>query len=251
MTEGRGPEGAVVGACLDALASARSRHEAYVGPWLPEPVLTVDGPFGPLEDPALRESVSLPWLVRLERLTPAERAVLVLHETYGRPLPEIAGLLRTTPQGCEGLLRSARQRTGLPRVRHETGWDERRRVLEEFLAAAVDGDLAGAAEFLSQDVVAWADGGGVIDGAARRPVLGAEKAARYVSGVLARAPRSVLELSVAEVNSEPSAVAVLGTAVVGVLVPEFGPDGIVGLRNVLNPHKLEFIGRQWARLPTG
>ncbi len=238
----------VANRCLNVLGSAHPRREAYVGPWLPEPVPTEEGRLGSGESALRGEWLSLASLVLLERLTPAERAVFVLHEAFGYRHARIAGLLGAAAGDSRQLLRRARERIGSPRSRFEEPADQRRRMMEEFSKAASDGDPAGLEELLAQDVVAWADGGGTV-AAARRPVLGAQKVSRYIADLLARAPRG-LELTVAEVNGEPSVVAVLGQAVVGVLVPEFAPEGIIGLRNVVNPRKLAFFGRQWSRLPT-
>jgi DNA-directed RNA polymerase specialized sigma24 family protein len=237
---------AVVNVCLAVLDTSRGRRESYVGPWLPEPVLTGPGAPGPLEAAERRESASLAWLALLERLTPAERAVFVLREAFSYRQAEIAVLLDLAEDSCRLLLRRARQRVGAPRTRLEISGEQRRHMVEVLVRAAEQGDPVALEELLAQDVVAWVDGGGTVT-APHRPVIGAEKVSRYVVGLVAKSPRG-LELLLADVNGEPSAVAVLGTAVVGVLVPEFGPEGISALRNVVNPRKLEFLGRQWSRL---
>ncbi|MDF3292344.1 RNA polymerase sigma-70 factor [Streptomyces silvisoli] len=238
----------VVNLCLNVLDSARLRRERYVGPWLPEPVLTADGALGPLESAERRESVSFALLVLLERLTPAERAVFVLREAFGYPHAQIAEVLELSEDNSRQLLRRARSRVGEPQARFEATWEQRRRMVEEFLRAAGDGDVAGLEELLTQDVVAWADGGGRVS-AARRPVLGPSKVARLVAGLVLKAPPG-LRVEIVEVNGEPAMVALLRSRVLGVLVPEFAHQGIVGLRNVLNPRKLEFFGRQWSGRPT-
>ncbi|MCQ4045033.1 RNA polymerase sigma-70 factor [Streptantibioticus rubrisoli] len=234
----------VVNLCLNVLDSARLRRERYVGPWLPEPVLTADGALGPLESVERRESVSFALLVLLERLTAAERAVFVLREAFGYPHARIAEVLELSEDNCRQLLRRARNRVGGPQARFDAPLEQRRRMVEEFLRAAADGDLAGLEELLAQDVVSWADGGGTVS-AARRPVLGPSKVARLVAGLVVKSPPG-LRVEIAEVNGEPALVALLRSKVLGVLVPEFSRQGIVGLRNVLNPRKLEFFGRQWA-----
>lgn len=235
----------VVNLCLNVLDSARMRRERYIGPWLPEPVLTADGTLGPLESAERRESVSLALLVVLERLTPAERAVFVLREAFDYGHAQIADVLELTEDNSRQLLRRARSRVGEPQARFEASWEQRRRMVEEFLRAAGEGDLAGLEELLAQDVVSWSDGGGQVS-AARRPVLGPSKVARLYAGMVMKSPPG-LALAIAEVNGEPAIVARLGSRALGVLVPEFSHQGIVGLRNALNPRKLEFFDRQWAR----
>ncbi len=238
----------VVNLCLNVLDSARLRREQYVGPWLPEPVLTADGALGPLESVERRESVSFALLVLLERLTAAERAVFVLREAFGYPHARIAEVLELSEDNSRQLLRRARSRVG-EQPRFEATWQQRRRLVEQFLRAAGDGDVAGLEELLAQDVVAWSDGGGRVS-AARRPVLGPSKVARLVAGLALKSPPG-LRVEIAEVNGEPAVVALLRSRVLGVLLPEFAHQGIVGLRNVLNPRKLEFFGRQWAGRTTG
>ncbi|MEU1627892.1 sigma factor-like helix-turn-helix DNA-binding protein [Streptomyces sp. NPDC020096] len=208
-------------------------------------MLTADGTLGPLESAERRESVSLALLVVLERLTPAERAVFVLREAFGYGHEEIAAVLELSEANSRQLLRRARSRIGEPQARFEASWEQRRRMVEEFLRAAGGGDLAGLEGLLAQDVVSWADGGGQVS-AARRPVLGPSKVARLFAGMMVKSPPG-LQVAIAEVNGEPAIVALLGSRVLGVLVPEFSHQGIVGLRNALNPRKLEFFDRQWAR----
>src|SRR5215472_12905421 len=228
---------------LNQLASARARRERYAGPWLPEPVLTEDGALGPLEDVTQRESV---LLVLLERLTPAERAVFVLREAFGYSHGETAQILELSEANCRQLQRRARERITQerPRFRPEPG--RSRSLANRFLAAARAGDLRSLEQMLASDVTAWTDGGGKVT-AARRPVAGRTRVARYLAGAIGKfgaGARAVF----AEVNGEPAIVGINGSTVVGVLVLEVSGGEISAVRAVANPDKLRFAARQAMRL---
>jgi RNA polymerase sigma-70 factor (TIGR02957 family) len=234
----------VTNLCLTALDSARARREVYVGPWLPEPVLTAGGDLGPLDDAVQRESVSFALLALLERLTPAERAVYVLREAFGYSAREVAELIGTSEANVRQLHSRARRHVALDEKRtvDPATWLD---LVQRFFAAARDGDVAGLESMLADDVVSAADGGGVVS-AARRPVEGREKVARYLVGVLAKFTDG-LENMLLEVNGETAIVSRRDGALVSVWFVE--TDGVVvqGLRLVSNPDKLAFLARQLSR----
>jgi Sigma-70, region 4 len=167
--------------------------------------LTSDGTLGPLDAAEQRELVSLALLVLLERLTPTERAVFVLREAFGYSHREIAQILELSEVNCRQLDRRARRRLAEPRPRFRPQPRQWHRLVERFLLAAREGDLRSLQQLLTADVTAWADGGGKVT-AARRPVAGPARVARYLVGALRRFVAGV-ELAVAEANGEP---AVLG-----------------------------------------
>ncbi|WP_246264951.1 RNA polymerase sigma-70 factor [Acrocarpospora pleiomorpha] len=229
----------VTNMCLNRLTSARTRREHYVGPWLPEPILTDPDP--PAETALLRESVSMAFLLLLERLTPAERAVFVLREAFSYGYRDISAVLDLSEANCRQLHGRAQRRLG-ERRRFEVPAARRRSIVERFLTAANDGDLAALERVLAADVTAWSDGGGQVS-AALRAVLGSAKVARYMVGVTGKASVHA-ELTFAEVNGESGLVARVGGRVV--LVAAFETDGerIFVLRSVLNPDKLRYVARQ-------
>jgi RNA polymerase sigma-70 factor (TIGR02957 family) len=242
----------VTNLCRSRLASARARRERYVGTWLPEPVLTADGALGPLETAEQRESVSLALLTVMEQLTPPERAVFVLRESFGHSHREIAELLGMSEEGCRQLHRRARQRLGQakPRFRAETG--EWRRLVEKFLVAAAEGDVASLERLLADDVIYWADGGGRAP-VARRPIVGAARLARFFGTAFPRfaadpAFASGAEFRQAEVNAQPGLLAWVGGTLFAVVLPEVGSGRVTALRVAANPDKLRFAARQAARL---
>ncbi len=236
----------VTNLCLTALTTARARREVYVGPWLPEPVLT-GAPAGapaelePLEDVVQRESVSVAVLTLLERLTPAERAAYVLREAFAYSPREVAGLIGTSEANARQLHARAR--------RHLAGAGSRpvdpaqwRSLVDRFLAAARDGDVAALESMLAEDVVSRADGGGVVN-AARQPVRGRDRVARYVAGVFARFTTG-LSAGFAEVNGSPALVAVDADGLRAVWFLATDGERLTGLDMVVNPDKLAFAGRQ-------
>jgi RNA polymerase sigma-70 factor, ECF subfamily len=162
---------------LDRLRSARARREAYVGPWLPEPLVT--DPETPESKAIEAERLSLALLGALERLNPVERAVLVLRDVFDLEYAEIADVLEKTPSNVRQIAVRAREHAGDVTRRREVGEEERQRLTVAFLAAAASGDMDAVRELLAADAIMYTDGGGVVN-AARKPIYGAEKIARFM-----------------------------------------------------------------------
>ncbi|WP_028642877.1 RNA polymerase sigma factor SigJ [Nocardioides sp. URHA0020] len=184
----------VARAALDTLRSARVRRESYVGPWLPEPRVE-RAPTDPADRASLDDSVRYALLVALEQLTPAERTAWVLHDIFELPFADVADAVGRSPEAVRQLARRARQHVvaGTPRVRVDASTHDR--VVSAFLVAAAGGDLAGLVTLLDPSVVLTSDGGGVVN-AARRPVLGPDKVARFMAGIA----RKDGEVELVEVN---------------------------------------------------
>jgi RNA polymerase sigma-70 factor (ECF subfamily) len=238
----------VTNLCLSALTSARARREVYVGPWLPEPVVTAGGvraELDPPEDAVQRESVSFALLMLLERLSPQERAAYVLREAFAYSAGEVAALIGTSEANARQLHSRARRHVSGERSQDvdPAHW---RQLIARFLTAARDGDLAGLEALLTADVVARADGGGVIN-AARRPVEGRENVARYVAGVVARFSAGLLPAFV-EVNGVPAVAFTDGSSLHGVLVPQVEGERLTALDLVVNPEKLAYAQAQLSRI---
>ncbi|MGN6325546.1 RNA polymerase sigma factor SigJ [Pseudolysinimonas sp.] len=232
--------------CLDALGSARARRERYVGPWLPEPVpngalpgpLAGHGGADPLDRVTLDDSVSTALLLVLETMTPAERVAFVLHDVFAVPFDEIAETVGRTPAACRQLAASARRRIAASRTRRATR-EEHDRTVAAFAAAAQRGDLAGLVAVLDPDAVLRSDGGG-IRSAARRPVVGADRVARFLLGVAAK--NEGFETTVAETPDGLGFVVWDGGRVDSVLTVEVVEGRIVELRMMRNPEKLTLWG---------
>jgi RNA polymerase sigma-70 factor (ECF subfamily) len=235
---------------IDRLRRAKARRESYVGPWLPEPILTGRDV---AEDVALAESVSMAMLVVLETLSPLERAVFVLREAFGMPYAEIADVLGRKDDAVRQLGRRARDHVQQRRSRFDADQSEQRRVTERFLQATSTGNLDALMAVLSPGVTLVADGGGRVL-APRRPVLGAEKVARFLLAVateerMARFLKSVgsepivanLRVSMAPVNGGSGILVVSEDKPISVLVLGVS-DGVVRtIYLVANPQKLDGV----------
>lgn len=194
----------VARAATDVLRSARVRREAYVGPWLPEPWLAPEAAevADPAERVSLDESVSYALLVVLESLSPAERTAWVLHDVFGVPFDEVADAVGRSPAAVRKLAARARAHLGERRPRFEVERASHEEAVGRFLAAAGGQDLAALTAVLDPDVVLTADGGGEVN-AARRPVVGADKVARFVLGIVRRSG-AAQHARLVEVNGVPA-----------------------------------------------
>ncbi|WP_019631999.1 RNA polymerase sigma factor SigJ [Actinomadura atramentaria] len=217
---------------LDQLRSARVTREAYHGPWLPEPVDAAA--FGPQETAELRDSLSYATLHLMERLSPPERAVVVLRDAFALPYPEIADIVGATVEACRQLHHRASRRLTEPGRRFRPDPAEHRRLLERLLDAAAGGDLAALSDLLAEDVVVYNDGGGKVR-AAPRPVRGRAKALRFLAGLLDR--WGLGDVEIVEANGEP---AVRVGMADGEQIVAIGVSGgrVTALFAVLNPDKL-------------
>lgn len=238
---------AITNICLDELRSARARRELYVGPWLPEPVLTGDGFDDPLAAVQRRDLISLGALRILERLSPRERAALVLHEGLGLSHSEVATALGGTEGASRQLLARARRR--LPADLRAAGGRrpdpaDHRRLVEAMLAAFESGDLAPLLSLLGEDVQLHSDGGGQAR-AALRPITGVEKVLRFLAGLRQREGGRV-EISVVEVNGLPGLLVTEAGRPVVVTSQRLSGGRAVELLLVVAPDKLARVRRQLA-----
>jgi RNA polymerase sigma factor (sigma-70 family) len=224
-------------------ATISRRRETYIGPWLPEPLMTPDDRAPDATDPALRaEAVSMAMLVVLETLTPLERAVFVLHEVFGYAHTEIAAILDRTPSAVRQLAHRAREHVQARRPRQQADPKVQRQVTERFLAAALGGDLEDLLRILAPDVTLWTDGGGKAKTMALRPVHGRENVAKLIAGITARTPEN-LRIRYRTVNGDPSALLFADNAPFAVMVLDLSPEGdqVAGIYTVINPEKLTRI----------
>ncbi|MEV0438712.1 RNA polymerase sigma factor SigJ [Streptomyces spectabilis] len=228
---------------INVAQSARVRREAYVGPWLPEPVDTsVDPQLGAERG----EAVELAVLLVLQKLNPVERAAYVLREAFDYAYDDIAGMLGLSPANTRQVVSRARKHLAAER-REPVEAAQHRRLLEAFVAAARDGDVAALEDVLSADVVSYADGNGM-RGVARIEVVGAGRVARVSSFAQKFFPGT--EYVLVEANGLPSLLLVREGTAVALVSVTVGPDGIDGLYWVLAPDKLRAYERS-VRARTG
>ena len=233
----------IANTALNRLRAVRARREAYIGPWLPEVLLTEAGPDA-TERAELAESVSVAMLVVLESLTPDERAVFVLHEVFGFSLAEIAAALDRPAPAVRQLAHRAREHVQAHRPRFDVDWDQQREVTARFLAAAAGGDIEDLMTVLAPDVTLLTDGGGKTR-AALRPITGASKVARWAVGVAGRPligiELSDLNLEPAEINGMPGTLSTAGGRAVAALTLAVSAGRITGIQLLVNPDKLTAI----------
>lgn len=223
---------------LDFLASARVRREEYVGPWLPEPLLTSDG--ADVErSMELAESISMAFLVLLESLSPVERAVFLLREVFAYDYPEVARIVEKSEENCRQIVRRAKGRVSAGRPRFAPDREQGNRLLDRFVTACVEGDLVGLEQVLAADITLWSDGGGKVN-AARLPIYGADKVARFLLGVLRQAPAEYTARP-DWINGGPGLIVYVGGQAQIVFTFDGADDTIQAIRIVVNPDKLGHI----------
>jgi RNA polymerase sigma-70 factor (ECF subfamily) len=216
--------------CLDELKSARARREAYVGPWLPEPI-----PTSPEEvDP---ESVSMAFLRVLERLSPVERAVYLLHAVFDSSHGEIASMLGRDEPTVRQLFHRAKAHVLADRPRFAPSKEAHARLLSSFVEACARGDVTALRALLAEDAIAWTDGGGKVR-AALNPLHGSDAIARFFVGVVRKGSAEELSVQVAEVNAWPTVVGRRRGVAAITLSIETDGSRIFAVHVVSNPDKL-------------
>jgi RNA polymerase sigma-70 factor, ECF subfamily len=216
--------------CIDRLTSARARREVYPGTWLPEPVKTT----APIDV----ESIAIGFLVMLERLTPVERAVFVLHRAFDFSHAEIAATLAISEDTSRQALHRAAARIAGGKPRFGADPANHRRLLVAFLGALATGDVESIRAVLADDATLYGDGGGRVRGAILRPVHGADRIARFFAGLVAKTELGPLVPAIEDING---ALAIVGRDQDGVrfvITIETDDAHIVVIRNIVNPEKL-------------
>ncbi len=229
--------------CIDRLRAVKARRETYIGPWLPEPLMTE-----PDETGALASSLSTALLVVLERLGPAERAAFLLRDVFDCDYTEIAETLGRNEAACRQLVRRARARVAAAQPRYDADPDTHRSLLAAFGAAVAGGDVAGLKAMLAQQAEAWTDGGGRVL-AARNVIHGDDKVARFLIGIWQKGHQHPDTLEVRAVNGAPGLVGRLDGVVTLVLSLNVLDGLIHGVHIVTNPDKLRHL--QAADRPAG
>jgi RNA polymerase sigma-70 factor (ECF subfamily) len=220
--------------CLDRLKSAQVQRVEYVGPWLPEPLKT--------EEPVDPGTISMAFLVLLERLTPVERAAYLLHEVFDYSHAEVAAMLEKEEAACRQIYHRAKARIREGRPRFSPSRAEHERLLRTFAGAMRNGDLEVLQQTLAKDATLWADSGGKVPSAARRPLHGAHAIALFFTGLLRKFPPGPDQtFEILELNGSPALVGRRDRLANFVLSIETDGKKIVAIRNVVNPEKLQRI----------
>lgn len=226
---------------IDHLRSARMRREQYVGPWLPEPLLTDEAP-DPAKHAETADSLSMAFLVLLESLSPVERAVFLLREVFGFAYDEVAGVVCKTEDNCRQIAARARRHVEARRPRFEASRRQRRELAERFFAAVEGGDIGGLMELLAADVAMVGDGGGKAP-AIRRPLHGSKRVARFLVGVGRELRRVEVRIRPTEINGQPGAITFdRDGRLINVFSLDIADGRVQTIRGILNPDKLRHLG---------
>ena len=227
---------------INDLRSARVRREHYVGEWLPEPIVT-DGHDDPARHAETADSLSVAMLTVLERLSPEQRAVLLLHDVFDYGYREIAAIIGKSEDNARQLATRARRHVKQRRPRFQTTREQRDELTRRFFAAVECGDLAGLEAVLAHDVELTGDGGGKVPAIART-VRGRSRVARTVAKGVGRLVRlEGVSLRFVEVNGGPGALLLAGEQqLVGVCALEITGDQITSISGIVNPDKLRHLG---------
>ena len=226
---------------IDHLRSARVRRERYVGAWLPEPLVT-EGEPGPADHAETADTLSMAFLVLLERLSPVQRAVFLLHDVFGYPYGEIARLVGRSEDNCRQIAARARRHVEAGRPRFEASRHQREELASRFFAAVEQGDTEGLVGLLAADAVMYGDGGGKAPALAA-PVAGARRVARLLRGLGRRGQAVGMRFRPAEINGHPGLLASdPQERVLGVVVLDIADGRVHTVRTVVNPDKLRHLG---------
>ncbi len=228
--------------CIDQLKSARVRREAYLGEWLPEPLLTDPAAPDPAASAERSDSLSMAFLLLLERLTPVERAVFLLHDVFGYGYPEIAGIVGKSEDNCRQLATRARRHVAEHRPRFEASPAKRAELAGRFFRAVGDGDMDDLVSMLAQDVTVYGDSGGVSP-SWPRPITGRDNVTRLLGAVGSQIRQAGVTITQTEINGQPGAVfRAPDGSLTNVFALDIADGQVRAVRSVINPDKLRHIG---------
>jgi RNA polymerase sigma-70 factor (ECF subfamily) len=225
--------------CLDRLKSAKAQREVYVGPWLPEPVFDAEG-LSAEAATELADDLSFALLLALDRLSPMERAAFLLHDVFDTPFSEIAAMLGRTEAACRQLATRARRAVRDERPAPAATPDNHARLLQAFGEAVTSGNVARLAELLREDAVALTDGGGRKT-AARNPIVGADKIARFFIGLAAKNAGHEIRVEPAMINGAAGALLYLDGELDHTMSMAIDGEKIAAIYIVRNPDKLRHL----------
>jgi RNA polymerase sigma-70 factor, ECF subfamily len=226
---------------IDHMRSARVRRERYVGAWLPEPLVT-DQNVDVAGHAETADTLSLAFLVLLERLSPVQRAVFLLHEVFGYGYAEIAELVGKSEDNCRQIAARARRQIEAGRPRFEASRRQREELARRFFAAVEEGDTDGLVGLLAGDAVMYGDGGGKAPALAA-PLHGALRVARLLIGLARRGLAVGMQLRPAEINGNPGLLALDPEGrVLNVLALDIADGRVQAVHSIVNPDKLRHLG---------
>jgi RNA polymerase sigma-70 factor, ECF subfamily len=226
---------------IDHLRSARVRKEAYVGEWLPEPLVTDFGSPEGARDAELADSLSMAFLLLLERLSPVERAVFLLHDVFDYDFRQIAAIVERSEDNCRQLAVRARRHIEEQKPRFEASRAAREELANRFFEAVGEGDFGALIDLLAEDVVVYGDGGGKVP-SLRQPVVGRDRVARLLTGWRRQGEGLDVTIRRVEVNGQPGAMFFESGLLVLVWTLDVADGQVQTVRSVINPEKLGHLG---------
>jgi RNA polymerase sigma-70 factor, ECF subfamily len=227
---------------IDHLRSARVRRESYVGQWLPEPLLTDDGKADPAAHAEQADSLSMAFLLVLERLNPVERAVFLLHDVFGYDYDEVARIVGKSEANSRQLATRARKRLDERRRRFDASRQEQQELAERFFAAVGDGDVDELVDMLAADVVVYGDGGGKAP-QWMVPIAGVDKVSRLFAAVGRQMREMGIRTQLREINGQPGALVLDPDGqITNVFVLDVADGVVQTVRSIINPDKLRHLG---------
>jgi RNA polymerase sigma-70 factor, ECF subfamily len=227
---------------IDQLRSARVRRESYVGEWLPEPLLTDEDAVDPAAHAEQADTLSMAFLLLLERLSPVERAVFILHDVFAYGYDEIAAIVGKSEDNCRQLAVRARRHMEEQKPRFEASRRKRDELAARFFAAVGDGDLDGLVELLAADVVVHGDSGGQAP-SWPQPIVGADRVGRLLIGLGRQIRELGLTVQARQINGQPGAIVFDANGELTNIFSLDIADGVVQtVRSVINPDKLRHLG---------
>lgn len=225
--------------CIDRLRSAQVQREQYIGPWLPEPIVT-DPSADPNHQVELADSLTMAFLVMLERLSPVERAVFLLREIFDYDYDEIGAIVEKSDVNCRQIARRARQQVTKPRSRFSSPPEQHHQLTLKFMQACHQGEMEGLLQFLADDITLWSDGGGQVV-AALKPIHGSVKVSRFLHSIQRYQSKLGLSpnLKIVQVNGQPGIQFSIAGQVDTIAILETTGQQIISIFFIRNPQKLK------------
>ena len=226
----------VTNLCLDRLKSAQHKREKYIGPDLPEPIATKQNT--PEAETQLADSLSMAMMYVLKKLNPVQRAVFILREVFSYPYSDIAGIVNKSEANCRKIAQRARNKINYKSNRFSVDAEAHQKLLKSFMEAVQQEDMEQLESLLAEEATLYSDGGGQVT-AARKPIYGADKIARFMVGIQNNAPENT-RITYSNINGEPSILVYFGDRLHSVWTfRTTDSTTIKEILVVLNPNKLE------------
>ena len=228
--------------CIDQLRSARSRRETYPGEWLPEPLLTDPAAPDPAGLAEQADSLSMAFLLLLERLSPVERAIFLLHDVFGYGYREVAAIVGRSEVNCRQQAARGRRRVAQERPRFEASRRKREELADRFLRAVANGEMAELVSMLAADAVVYGDAGATRP-SWPRPIIGRDNVSRLLIGLGSQIRELGVSIRRAEINGQPGAlIRDADGNLTNVFVLDIAGGQVAAVRSVINPAKLQHLG---------